>query len=116
MSHWTILSKAIPCPKKPFKVVAFQHLYENFLQSKEDKAIVFIIIIISDIIFSGSKKNFLRSAARKQNTIKFVMYIAEQAHELQNNSVQMWEKKKLLKLQSFADSFILRTFSSLLSL
>ena len=29
----------------------------------------------------------------KQNTIKFAIYLAEQTHELQNNSVQMWGEK-----------------------
>ena len=48
----------------------------------------------------------LHSEARKQNTIKFVTYIAEQAHELQNSFVQMWGRKKLSKLQSFLDLFM----------
>ena len=51
--------------------------------------------------------------ARKQNTIKFVTYVAEQTHELQNNSFQMWGRKKLPKLLSFADSFTLRVILSL---
>ena len=40
--------------------------------------------------------------ARKQNTVKFVTYVAEQTHELQNSSVQMWGREK--KISSCRDS------------
>ena len=54
--------------------------------------------------------------AQKQIIIKFATYIAEQTHKLQSNSVQIWEKKKMLKLQNFTDLFTLPAFLSLLSM
>ena len=53
-----------------------------------------------------------RTENRKQNTIKFLTYVTEQTHELQNNSVQMWLRKEIA--EAFRDSFTLRAISSLL--